>query len=91
MSVLSFQQFIAFIILLMNIFRDLGELVNTSDKTVFQCAKLFVVQGFSALIPLSGFLGKDMAAVQRTLMALGSLAVTKDDGCYKGDPSWFHR
>uniref|UniRef100_H0ZTQ0 Transgelin 3 n=1 Tax=Taeniopygia guttata TaxID=59729 RepID=H0ZTQ0_TAEGU len=34
--------------------------------------------------------GKDMAAVQRTLMALGSLAVTKDDGCYKGDPSWFH-
>lgn len=75
----------------MNIFRDLGELVNTSDKTVFQCAKLFVVQGFSALIPLSGFLGKDMAAVQRTLMALGSLAVTKDDGCYKGDPSWFHR
>ncbi|PKU38422.1 transgelin-3 [Limosa lapponica baueri] len=35
--------------------------------------------------------GKDMAAVQRTLMALGSLAVTKDDGCYKGDPSWFHR
>ncbi|PWA17962.1 hypothetical protein CCH79_00004186 [Gambusia affinis] len=27
--------------------------------------------------------GKDMAAVQRTLMALGSLAVTKDDGQYK--------
>ncbi|XP_059207510.1 transgelin-like [Centropristis striata] len=37
------------------------------------------------------FEGKDLAAVQRTLMALGSLAVTKDDGCYKGDPSWFHR
>ncbi|XP_069493282.1 transgelin-3 [Ambystoma mexicanum] len=35
--------------------------------------------------------GKDMAAVQRTLMALGSLAVTKDDGCYRGDPSWFRR
>ncbi|XP_026556565.1 transgelin-3 isoform X2 [Pseudonaja textilis] len=35
--------------------------------------------------------GKDMAAVQRTLMALGSEAVTRDDGCYKGDPSWFHR
>nr|XP_032637226.1 transgelin-3 isoform X1 [Chelonoidis abingdonii] len=35
--------------------------------------------------------GKDMAAVQRTLMSLGSLAVTKDDGCYRGDPSWFHR
>ncbi|KAL6098958.1 tagln [Pungitius sinensis] len=37
------------------------------------------------------FEGKDMAAVQRTLMALGNLAVTKSDGCYKGDPSWFHR
>ncbi|XP_032390042.1 transgelin [Etheostoma spectabile] len=35
--------------------------------------------------------GKDLAAVQRTLMALGSLAVTKNDGCYKGDPSWFHK
>uniref|UniRef100_A0A3B3YLZ0 Transgelin n=1 Tax=Poecilia mexicana TaxID=48701 RepID=A0A3B3YLZ0_9TELE len=35
--------------------------------------------------------GKDMAAVQRTLMALGSLAVTKDDGQYKGDRDWFHR
>nr|XP_061821061.1 transgelin-3-like isoform X1 [Nerophis lumbriciformis]XP_061821062.1 transgelin-3-like isoform X1 [Nerophis lumbriciformis] len=35
--------------------------------------------------------GKDMAAVQRTLMALGSVAVTKDDGQYKGDPDWFHR
>ncbi|KAK7821243.1 hypothetical protein U0070_000189 [Myodes glareolus] len=34
---------------------------------------------------------KDMAAVQRTLMALGSVAVTKDDGCYRGEPSWFHR
>lgn len=37
------------------------------------------------------FEGKDLAAVQRTLMALGSLAVTKDDGCYKGDPGWFHK
>lgn len=36
-------------------------------------------------------IGKDMAAVQRTLMALGSLAVTKDDGFYKGDRDWFHR
>jgi len=34
---------------------------------------------------------KDLAAVQRTLMSLGSLAVTKNDGNYKGDPSWFHR
>ncbi|NXO47405.1 TAGL protein, partial [Aramus guarauna] len=32
---------------------------------------------------------KDMAAVQRTLMALGSLAVTKNDGNYHGDPNWF--
>ncbi|KAK2881868.1 hypothetical protein Q8A73_022378 [Channa argus] len=35
------------------------------------------------------FEGKDLAAVQRTLLALGSLAVTKDDGSYRGDPSWF--
>lgn len=32
-----------------------------------------------------------MATVQRTLMALGSLAVTKDDGQYRGDREWFHR
>lgn len=37
------------------------------------------------------FEGKDLAAVQRTLMALGSLAITKDDGHYKGDTSWFHK
>ncbi|XP_074528141.1 transgelin-like [Halichoeres trimaculatus] len=35
--------------------------------------------------------GKDLAAVQRTLAALGSLAVTKLDGTYKGDPNWFHK
>uniref|UniRef100_A0A8C1FGZ8 Transgelin n=2 Tax=Cyprinus carpio TaxID=7962 RepID=A0A8C1FGZ8_CYPCA len=35
--------------------------------------------------------GKDLAAVQMTLLSLGSLAVTKDDGCYRGDPSWFHK
>ena len=35
--------------------------------------------------------GKDMAAVQRTLMALGNVAVTKDDGHYRGDRDWFHR
>lgn len=34
-------------------------------------------------------IGKDLAAVQRTLMALGSLAVTKNDGHYRGDPNWF--
>ncbi|KAM3869320.1 transgelin-like [Diretmus argenteus] len=37
------------------------------------------------------FEGKDLAAVQRTLMALGNLAVTKGDGKYHGDPSWFHK
>jgi len=35
--------------------------------------------------------GKDLAAVQRTLMALGSIAVTKDDGNYRGDPNLFHK
>ena len=35
--------------------------------------------------------GKDLAEVQRTLMALGRLAVTKSDGNYKGDPSWFFK
>lgn len=43
------------------------------------------------LLSLPWLPGKDMAAVQRTLMALGSVAVTKDDGCYRGEPSWFHR
>ncbi|XP_069003634.1 transgelin isoform X1 [Embiotoca jacksoni] len=35
--------------------------------------------------------GKDLAAVQRTLSALGSLAVTKDEGTYNGDPTWFFK
>ncbi|XP_051538856.1 transgelin-3-like [Myxocyprinus asiaticus] len=35
--------------------------------------------------------GKDMAAVQRTLMALGSVALTKDDGHFRGSRDWFHR
>ncbi|KAI5093078.1 transgelin isoform X1, partial [Silurus meridionalis] len=33
--------------------------------------------------------GKDLAAVQRTLMALGSIAVTKNDGTFRGNPDWF--
>ncbi|XP_068107810.1 transgelin-2 [Hyperolius riggenbachi] len=33
--------------------------------------------------------GKDMASVQRTLMNLGSLAVTKNDGYFQGNPDWF--
>lgn len=37
------------------------------------------------------FEGRDLAAVQRTLMTLGSLAVTKQDGFYRGDLNWFHR
>ncbi|XP_034540234.1 transgelin-like [Notolabrus celidotus] len=37
------------------------------------------------------FEGKDLAAVQRTLLAVGNLAVTKDDGTYKGDPTWFNK
>ncbi|XP_034461502.1 transgelin-like [Hippoglossus hippoglossus] len=37
------------------------------------------------------FESSDLAAVQRTLMSLGSLAVTKHDGNYKGDPNWFHK
>uniref|UniRef100_A0A4W5M760 Transgelin n=1 Tax=Hucho hucho TaxID=62062 RepID=A0A4W5M760_9TELE len=35
--------------------------------------------------------GKDLAAVQRTLMSLGSVAVTKDDANYRGDPNWFFK
>ncbi|XP_034404819.1 transgelin isoform X1 [Cyclopterus lumpus] len=35
--------------------------------------------------------GKDLAAVQRTLSALGSLAFTKDEGTYNGDPNWFFK
>uniref|UniRef100_A0A3B1K9L3 Transgelin n=1 Tax=Astyanax mexicanus TaxID=7994 RepID=A0A3B1K9L3_ASTMX len=35
--------------------------------------------------------GKDLAAVQRTLMALGSIAVTKDDGHFRGNPDWFFK
>ncbi|XP_069751065.1 transgelin-like isoform X2 [Narcine bancroftii] len=34
---------------------------------------------------------KDLAGVQRTLMALGSIAVTKNDGHYHGDLQWFHK
>ncbi|KAM4662982.1 transgelin-2 [Discoglossus pictus] len=33
--------------------------------------------------------GKNMASVQRTLMNLGGVAVTKSDGNFRGDPNWF--
>ncbi|XP_010792189.1 transgelin isoform X1 [Notothenia coriiceps] len=35
--------------------------------------------------------GKDLAAVQRTLSALGSLAITKEEGTYKGEANWFFK
>ncbi|XP_063295546.1 transgelin-2-like [Pelobates fuscus] len=33
--------------------------------------------------------GKDLSSVQRTLMNLGGIAVTKSDGSFRGDPLWF--
>jgi len=64
--------------------------------TAWSCAQWWKAQFH--LFPVFEFMwdccmsaGKDLAAVQRTLMALGSLAVTKDDGNYKGDPNWFHK
>ncbi|XP_006115250.1 transgelin-2 [Pelodiscus sinensis] len=33
--------------------------------------------------------GKNMASVQKTLMNLGGLAVTREDGLFVGDPNWF--
>ncbi|KAL2096090.1 hypothetical protein ACEWY4_008238 [Coilia grayii] len=35
--------------------------------------------------------GKDLASVQRTLMAIASLAVTKEDGMFRGNPDWFFK
>ncbi|XP_057676586.1 transgelin-like isoform X1 [Corythoichthys intestinalis] len=58
------------------------------SKTTLSLGFFFVVCLIHLIIHLQG---KDMAAVQRTLAALGSLAVTKNDGNYKGDPSWFHK
>ncbi|XP_056263023.1 transgelin-like [Pseudoliparis swirei] len=60
-----------------SLFLKASENYGVTNTDIFQTVDLFE--------------GKDMAAVQRTLMALGNLAVTKDDGCYKGDPNWFHR
>ncbi|XP_042354936.1 transgelin-like [Plectropomus leopardus] len=60
-----------------SMFLSVAENYGVTKTDIFQTVDLFEA--------------KDMAAVQRTLMALGSLAVTKDDGCYKGDPNWFHR
>ncbi|XP_076138748.1 transgelin isoform X1 [Alosa pseudoharengus] len=35
--------------------------------------------------------GKDLASVQRTLMAVGSIAVSNEDGSFKGNPDWFFK
>ncbi|XP_063061890.1 transgelin-like isoform X2 [Engraulis encrasicolus] len=35
--------------------------------------------------------GKDLASVQRTLLAIGSIAVTKEDGMFKGNPDCFFK
>lgn len=72
---------------------------STSGKVILTLNLLFahlIPEAVYSLCYLSKYpfilsIGKDMATVQRTLMALGSLAVTKDDGCYKGDQDWFHR
>ncbi|XP_048450223.1 transgelin-3-like isoform X2 [Rhincodon typus] len=34
---------------------------------------------------------KNLPAVQQSLMALGGKAISKDDGYFRGDPSWFPR
>ncbi|KAK7922653.1 hypothetical protein WMY93_009555 [Mugilogobius chulae] len=60
-----------------SLFLDAAEKYGITKTDMFQTVDLFE--------------GKDLAAVQRTLMALGCLAVTKADGHYKGDPNWFHR
>lgn len=62
---------------LISLFLKAAETYGVTKTDIFQTVDLFE--------------GKDLAGVQRTLMALGSLAVTKNDGCYKGDPSWFHK
>ncbi|XP_078061587.1 transgelin-3-like, partial [Mustelus asterias] len=34
---------------------------------------------------------KNLAAVQQSLMALGGISIAKNDGFFRGDPSWFPR
>ncbi|XP_076024654.1 transgelin-like [Genypterus blacodes] len=60
-----------------SLFLNAAERYGVTKTDIFQTVDLFE--------------GKDLAAVQRTLMALGNLAVTKNDGFYIGDPNWFHR
>ncbi|XP_028839105.1 transgelin-3a isoform X2 [Denticeps clupeoides] len=56
-----------------------------------QAAEAYGVVGTDIFQTVDLWEGKDMAAVQRTLMALGSEALTKDDGCYHGNRDWFRR
>lgn len=60
-----------------SLFLNAAEIYGVSRTDIFQTVDLWE--------------GKDMAAVQRTLMALGSEAVTKDDGYYHGNREWFHK
>ncbi|XP_019719668.1 transgelin-like [Hippocampus comes] len=60
-----------------SLFLNAAEKYGVTKMDIFQTVDLFE--------------SKDLAAVQRTLASLGSLAVTKNDGNYKGDPSWFHK
>lgn len=80
----------------MNCFERLLLISQALHTTVHHPRKHFKLRSWCVakslqylLVPLVK--GKDMAAVQRTLMALGSVALTKDDGLYQGDRDWFHR
>ncbi|XP_055516581.1 transgelin-like [Leucoraja erinacea] len=74
--------------------------IQTSDKAFKQmeqisqfliAAEKYGVNKMDIFQTVDLWEAKDMAAVQRTLMALGSIAVTKNDGFYHGDPNWFHK
>ncbi|XP_016383593.1 transgelin-like [Sinocyclocheilus rhinocerous] len=60
---------------------------NATGHNSLACAKELCFNHAAAAVTS----GKDLAAVQRTLMALGSIAVTKDEGSFRGDPSWFFK
>ncbi len=66
---------------------------NARKSKELRCQCIFLVcVNELCLNPAAAVLsGKDLAAVQRTLMSLGSIAVTKDDGCFRGDPNWFFK
>ncbi|XP_034145085.1 transgelin-3b isoform X1 [Esox lucius] len=68
-------------------FLEAAEAYGVITTDIFQTVDLWEVLVKAVAVVT----GKDMAAVQRTLMALGSVALTKDDGHYRGDRDWFHR